>query len=217
MLMEWSSRNDNNDLEAILEADAIPKVPSQTKKFIDGFKGKQTGPVYIKMCIATSFIPPDFLLYCKSWMQDNESSIIKCPIQAEKAEEIGWLSYTSQFSDVQYISTQLQLASGHEVGLRLSAIANKAESKLDWKKKSRGFIVVVPTEKALMAKKLFTNLFKSRKEFNYENPRPIIDMFHTLSFLPMEQDIAKMPNCKANYSICLQRHQVFEPVLRHQL
>ena len=208
MIMEWSSQNDNNELQAILDPAVIPSAPSETKKFVYGFKGKQTGPVYVKLRIATTFSHQDFTLNCKSWMQENECSITRCPIQAENAEEIGWLSYSSQFNDKDYIAAQLELAAGHEVGLRLAAIANKAESKLDWKKKSRGLIVVVPTEKAVATKKLFTNLFKSRKETNYENPNPILDLFHTFSFLPLEHELTKMPNCKANYAICLHRHQI---------
>ena len=214
MIMEWSSNNDTNELQAILAPDAIPSAPSETKKFIQGFKGKQTGPVYVKLRIATTFSHQDFTLNCKSWMQEHDCSVTKCPIQAENAEEIGWLSYSSQFSDKDYISAQLELVAGHEVGLRLAAIANKSESKIEWKKKSRGLIVVVPMENATVTKKLFTNLFKSRKEQNYENPNPILDLFHTFSFLPLEHELTKMPNCKANYAICLHRHQVHYKSIR---
>lgn len=139
---------------------------------------------------------------------------MKCPIQDENAEEIGWLAYSSQFSDKNYIAKTLESALGFEVGVWLASIANKVEYKLDWKKKSKGLIAVVPAEKASIAKKRLNNLFRARKEHNYENPNPVLDIFHQLVFLPLESELLKMPNCRTNYAVCLQRHQVHDKSIK---
>ena len=134
---------------------------------------------------------------------------MQCPIQAENSSDIGWLAYTSQFSDKDYITKQLEKAVGHEMGVRLAAIANRSEQKLEWRKKTRALIVVAPTETAQTAKDLLSKFFHERKRMNQNNENPVLDVFHTLAFLPLEQDISKMPNCGTNYAICLQRHQIY--------
>ena len=148
------------------------------------------------------------MVNCKTWLNDNNCTMMRCPIQAENAEEIGWLAYSSQYSSKEDIAKKLEEVAGFEVGVRLASIATKAEHKLDWKKKTRGLIVVVPAEKASIAKKKFNNVFRARKEHNYENPNPVLDLFHQFSFLPLESEIAKLPNCKTNYAVCLRRHQI---------
>ena len=210
MILEWSAKNDDDGVEAILTSQGIPNAPSEIKTFFEGFKGKKSGPVYIKVRISTKFNPEDFQTNMKTWLKENECTLMKCPIQAENAEEIGWLAYTSQYSDKKYIGDQLEKMLGFEVGVRLASIAPKAEYNLDWKKKSRGLIVVVPSNKASSAKKRLNMLFQARKEHNYDNPNPVLDIFHQLTFLPLESEIAKMPNCKTNYAVCLHRHQVHD-------
>ena len=55
MVIEWSSKNDDAGVEAILRPDSLPSAPSDTQKFFEGFKGKDEGHVYIRFQIITKF------------------------------------------------------------------------------------------------------------------------------------------------------------------
>ena len=78
-------------------------------------------------------------------------------------------------------------------------------------------IVVVPLENEHDAKNKMTEIFRSKKEDNHNNYNDEgVEIFHTLSFLPLETDIARMPNCAKNFGICLQRHQVHHKSIRGQ-
>ena len=142
---------------------------------------------------------------------------MRCPVQTEEASDIGFLSYTSQYNDKEYIAKQLSKVCGYEIGVRLAAVTNKVEHTLDWKKKTRGLIVVAPSKKAEQAKDKLTTVFMARKAVFQNTISKQYDMFHTFSFLPLEQDVVKMPNCAKNFNICLQRHQVHYKSIRVRL
>ena len=55
MVLEWSSKNDDSGVEAIIRPDSLPSAPSDSKKFFEGFKGKDKGPVYLRFQIITKF------------------------------------------------------------------------------------------------------------------------------------------------------------------
>ena len=208
MVIEWSSKNDDSGVEAIIRPDAIPSAPSDTQKFFAGFKGKDEGPVYLRFRIITKFKAEDFLVNCKSWMKSNKCSLIKCAVQTEEAQDIGWLTYTSQFSDQNYIAKQLSIVVGHEIGLKLGGIAPMAEADLNWKTRTRALIVVAPREKALTAKNILLAKFREQKNV-LTGTTQANEIFQLSALLPLEQDMAKLPNCKTNFGILLRRHQIY--------
>ena len=208
MIIEWSSKADESQVEGIILPEALPKATSELQTFFDGFKGKDNGAVYLRIRIISRFPSDEFLVNCESWLKSNKCSLMRCPIQTEEATDIGFLAYTSQYNDKEHISKQLTKVCGHEIGVRLAAVANRAENGLDWRKKTKGLIVVAPTELAESAKNKLTTVFMARKAVFQSSTNNSFNIFHTLSFLPLEQDVAKMPNCSKNFQICLQRHQV---------
>ena len=74
MILEWSARNDNDGVDALLNPEGIPTALSEIKTFFKGFKGKKSGPVYIKFRATTKFSHDDFLVNAKSWVNDNDCS-----------------------------------------------------------------------------------------------------------------------------------------------
>ena len=171
----------------------------------------------MRVRVITKFDHRAFLINCQSWLKSNKHSLMKCPVQTEESADIGWLGYSSIYSDKEFIAKTLSRAVGYEVGVRLGAIANKAESKVEWRKKTRGLIVVVPLENEHDTRNKMTELFRKKKENNHNNQNNEgVEIFHILSFLPLETDIARMPNCAKNFGICLQRHQVHHKSIRGQ-
>ena len=208
MVIEWSSKNDDAGVEAILRPDSLPSAPSDTQKFFEGFKGKDEGPVYIRFRIITKFQAEEFKVNCKSWMKTNNCSLIKCPVQTEEAQDIGWLSYTSQFSDQDYIALQLSKVVGHEIGLKLAGIAPMAEADINWKTRTRALIGVTPREKALTAKNILIAKFREQKNI-LTGPPQANEIFQLSALLSLERDMAKLPNCKTNFGLLLRRHQIY--------
>ena len=141
-------------------------------------------------------------------MKLNNCSIIKCPVQTEEAEDIGWLSYTSQYSDQEYIALQLEKVVGHEIGLKLAGITPMAESSLNWKVRTRALIVVSPRERALTAKNILLAKFREQKNI-LTGPPQANEIFKLSGLLPLEQNMAKLPNCKTNFGLLLRRHQIY--------
>ena len=214
MIIEWSSKDDESQVEGIILPEALPTATSELQTFFDGFKGKDTGAVYLRIRVISKFPPREFAVNCDSWLKSNKCSLMKCPIQTEESTDIGFLGYTSQYNDKDYIAKQLSKICEHEIGVRLAAVANRAEHDLDWKKKTKGLIVVAPSELAESAKNKLTTVFMARKAVFQSSTNNPYNIFHTLSFLPLEQDVAKMPNCTKNFTICLQRHQVHYKSIR---
>ena len=135
-IIEWSAKNDSSGIEGIVLPDALPTTTSELIKFFSGFKGKDQGAVYLRVRIITKFDHKAFLMNCQSWLKSNKHSLMRCPVQTEESVDIGWLGYSSIYSDKEFIARTLSKAVGYEVGVRLGAIANKAESKMEWRKKT---------------------------------------------------------------------------------
>ena len=87
-----------SEVQAILRPDALPTAASELSVFYDGFKGKDQGPVYLRLRVITKFENADFIFNCNSWMKSNKCSIMKCPVQTENATDIRWLPYTTHYS-----------------------------------------------------------------------------------------------------------------------
>ena len=207
MVLEWADQ-DNGNTEGIFLPDSLPTAESELVKFFKGFKGKDQGPVYILLRIVTRFSDEDFHTNCQSWLKANQSTLLRCPVQTEESTDIAWLGYTSQYNNKKYIAQQLSKAVGHEIGLKLGAVANQAEHNIEWKKKTKGLIIVAPSEHVVTARNKLQAIFQEKKAKFQDAIAKKYDIFQSLMFLPLENDIARMPNCKKNFSICLQRHQV---------
>ena len=54
-----------------------------------------------------------------------------CVVQMEDSTDIGFLAYTSHYSDKEFIAKELSKIAGHEIGVRLAAVANRAEHNLE--------------------------------------------------------------------------------------
>lgn len=141
VVIEWKSINDDSGVEEIILQTALPTAPTELQKFFEGFKGKDTGEVYLRLRIISKFQHNEYLANCESWLKSNKSLLMRYLLQSEEASNIGFLGCTLQYNNKDHIARQLSKVCGHEIEVRLAVVANQAKHNLDWKKKTRGLIV----------------------------------------------------------------------------
>ena len=50
MFIDWSTKNDDSEVVAILNPNSLSTAPSELGKYVEGFKRKDNGPVYLQQC-----------------------------------------------------------------------------------------------------------------------------------------------------------------------
>jgi hypothetical protein len=93
--------------------------------------------------------------------------IYRCIIQEEHSTPIGWLFYSSQFTNTQHLSKYLQRETGFEWGFKLGSITKLDEKEdrkaVSWKNRLKAMIVYVPTRKSEVAITKISLLLQAKK------------------------------------------------------
>jgi hypothetical protein len=145
----------------------IPNTNAGVSQFFDGIRLKRDqGRQYIR-----------FRLHSKNekkmeaelheWARLSNHSFYRCIIQEEHSTPIGWLLYSSQYTNTQHLSSYLQRETGFEWGFKLGSITKSDEKEdgkpVTWKNRLKAMIVHVPTHKAEVAITKISLLLQAKK------------------------------------------------------
>ena len=148
-----------------MNKDEFPQDPGIVAQYFQGYRHnlKTDRRVYLRVSIQTPNSQTKLFSQLSSWMNIYGYSISKCIIQSETSTCIGWLVYSSQYTDTEPIKRNLIYASKFEWGFKMIAVTKSDEHK-QWLKRARAVGVYVPTPMKDIAVTMIGEFFEAKGE-----------------------------------------------------
>ena len=155
-----------------MDANSFPKDIVEMRSYFEGINlRKKSGRVYLRFRFHAN-PQEETYLKLKHWSDTSGYRLTKCIVQAESSVSIGWILYSSDYTEIDFITKQLKEAVGVEVGLKMTAITttdewqdDKKQKRTEWRDRIKALVVHVATEHAQMASSHIAVLFEPRTIF----------------------------------------------------
>lgn len=112
----------------------------------------------------------------KDWARAIGYAFSKCIVQAENLANIGWIVYSTQFTDIEYMKKYLQDQTrvlyprvNVDWGFKITAVTKtdilkdgKNDTKTEWKDRRKALSVYVQAEKANIATTIISKIFETK-------------------------------------------------------
>jgi hypothetical protein len=196
-----------------LPSDNFPQDVVEMARFFKGFRRniKPGKRVYISLAIHTPANALDLERQLENWAQLHSFTFRRTIIQSESATCIGWLAYSSYYTDTDAIKNYLMQNSNFEWGFRIQAVT-KADSDKKWNERTRALAVYVPTSKTQVAISLISLCMEAEKDANDRQ----LHLFDKYLFVRPEYAM-KSRNNSIIFKSIIRRHNVHTKCLRAQL
>ena len=204
-LLPWHVDDRNEKLGVAKgKEDDIPKTASSLSKYFFNLQTGKIGRKYIKIRITSSQFEKVEEAIGK-WARAESYSFNKCVVQAEKECMIGWLVYSSQYTDTDHLGRILKSKTNHEWGFRLGAVTDRdiyvdgveGGKKTEWKHRTKAIFVHVPLEYQLTATQFIGEWLEPRKIFV---PSMVPSFKDRLLFTLPEKEMASTPEEAMKYA-----------------
>jgi hypothetical protein len=172
-IISWKDDKTYNVLEG--GPDELPKTASGLAQFFHGMRLKREhGRQYIRFRLHASRNPNRLEGQLAQWASMAGHAFYRCVIQAEHSTAIGWLLYSSQFTNTYHLSQHLQRETGFEWGFKLGSITKSDETNegkpVQWKDRQKALIVHVPTQKSEVAITKISSILKAKSVVDDNTP-----------------------------------------------
>ena len=172
------------------EESKMTKTAAILNTYFSGLQPNKIGRKWVKLRLHAS----NFSLVEKTlqkWARSEQFSFSRCIVQAEKECVIGWLVYSSQFTNTDHLGKLFKKKTQHEWGFRLGAITEsdvykdeKKKEKTLWKDRKKAIFVHVPLENNLTATQFIGELLEPP---NFFSPNRVPQVTDRLLFTPPEK------------------------------
>ena len=145
-----------------MDDDQFPTEPAEIATFFQGFRAnlKADKRVYLRVALHTPESESKLYALLHSYMQLYGYSFNKCIIQAESSTCIGWLNYSSQYTDTELLKSILIKRSGFEWGFRLISVTQEDHEEA-WMKRLKAVGIYVPSPVRDIALSIIGEMFDS--------------------------------------------------------
>ena len=204
------------------DLDNFPSDPVDIATFFEGFNPRRkSGRIYIRFQFYSTNQQRAFS-QLEMWSSLHGYGLKQCIIQAESSSNIGWLVYSSQFTDIDHLKQYMEKKTNFEWGFKLGAITqsdaledNDKQKRTEWKNRKKAISVHVPTAKKNIAStkiaEVFEPLSSHEKLFN-----KIPSFTHRFLFTPSENSMPDADSAKA-YKKLVSRHHTHFTMLKASL
>ena len=136
-----------------LNAEQFPTQIAQIAQYFNGFRSnvKPDKRIYLRVGIHTPDSQSHLQSFLRSWMELYGYTFNKCIIQAENAAFIGWLCYSTSYTDQEVFRSRLVEHSNFEWGFKLVAVTTSDQDQ-PWLKRLKAVGIYVPSQMQNMAK-----------------------------------------------------------------
>ena len=136
-----------------LDPKAFPEDIVGIATFWNGFRAslKADKRIYMKVAVHTPNSQENLQANISNWMELHSYSFKKCIIQAKSASYIGWLAYSTPYTDVEVIKENLEDISKFEWGFKQVAVSNTDKDQ-PWLSRLKAVGVYVPSQMEQIAK-----------------------------------------------------------------
>ena len=151
----------------------MPEDPVFLSKYFDGLNLKRkTGRIYLRFRFHSKK-QDQLFADMKNWASANGHNISECVIQTESSTNIGWLVYSSQFTDISFLKKYIWNEIGVEAGFKMGAITTtdiwsdqEQKVKTEWKNRKKALAVHVDSDHANEAVALIAKFFEPKRGIN---------------------------------------------------
>ena len=208
-LISWSVKS-----EFSIMGDEFPQDVAETAIYFSGFRVNMNTQkrIYLRLCIHTPQSNTVLHQKISSWCKLYGYSITKCVVQAENSTCIGWLCYSSQYTDTEPLKLRLMDESNFEWGFRLISVNDKQNS-LPWNKRLKAVGVFVPTE----AKDIALQVIGEELEAELNDPITIPDFTDKFLFIEPQWTTKGNKSREMYYADMLKRHVAHIESLRAEI
>ncbi len=194
----------------------IEKVPHDVlglKTYFQGIRGnmKNDRKAYISFSVHT---PNDSTLLehkMQEWAESFGFSLLPCLIQSSTARYVGWLAYSSYYTEMEDWKKGLQKNTGYEWGLKIVAVTN-ADKDEKWNKRLKAVGLFVPDERADQAQ---AEISKAMARVRRTTNRPCMATDRYL-FVKPEEEMTTLKE-RTTYKHLLSRHRSHSEALEGKL
>ncbi len=208
-LVSWEVKSTFKVLQL---TDELPTATSDITTFFPGYRPQppkpREGPVtrsiyenYVKLRVHHPNITSvDFTENMAIWAKSCDRKFSKSVIQAPNPRYAGWLVYSSNYTDTNYLSNMMKKKTGYEWGFKVVPCTNAdkfidlTEKRRPFKDRVKALHAVVDLSNLATAAKDICEIFAASPENSYVK-NPIINFEDKFLFLEPE---AKMPDYQSN-------------------
>ena len=98
----------------------------------------------------------------QNWAQLYSYTIQRCIVQADSAEYIGWLAYTSYYTNVEKLREVLKEKGKFEWGFKMYQLRSN-ENQIPWNKRLKALGIYVPAKEVEVATRIVSEVFRTDK------------------------------------------------------
>ena len=96
----------------------------------------------------------------QNWAKLYDYSISRCLIQSDNAEFIGWICYSSYYTEIDLLRRILAKSSSFEWGFKMISVTD-TDKHLNWNKRLKALGVYVPSDNANIAINIITKVMEA--------------------------------------------------------
>lgn len=162
VLISWKNEGEFKILK--VNQDDYPTDVVEMAKFFDGYRAnlKSTGKQYFRFCLSSPKFSQTWLeAKMVEWAGLHSYSLYKCIIQAESSRTVGWLAYSTSYTNTEKLKRILEARSNFEWGFRMSAIT-QTDKQVKWKNRLKAMSILVPTKKVELAESILEDVFEKK-------------------------------------------------------
>ena len=187
------------------DLEEFPTKTAELAKYFQGFREnvKADKRVYLRVAIHTPNSQTRLFTELQEWMKLFGYSMNKCIIQSETSTCIGWLVYSSQYTDTESLRQRMMYISQFEWGFKLVAITEEDKSE-SWLKRSKAVGIYVPTP----MKDTAINIIGEHFEASMDTQNNIPDFTDKFLFMEPERTYKGKKSRQLYYKQMVERHRI---------
>ena len=207
-LLKWSDNKEYKTLGDSTEDEDFPTDPATLALYFPGFRPKQTsGRVFTRIRIHTPNNIEKLSEDLKEWAILYGHNLNRCVIQAENSEMVGWLLYSSQYTDIDHMAKFLRSKRDWEWGLKLGPIT-KSDKHLNYKDRAKAMFIYVPKGFEVASASQVSSIFSSKALIP-----ELLGIEERYQFVPPEHKMANTESRKM-YTQYVDRQKVHQQYLK---
>ncbi len=206
-LLAWSK---NSNEPALSKVDDIPSDPATLKKYFFGARSCEEGRVFSQIRLYSKLTSSDLIMNMKAWITKHNARHQHCLVQSEYAINIGWLVYSSNYTDLDHLKKEMEKRTSYEWGFKIGAVTNSDRLQpngkaTEWKDRMKCVTITVSHKYRVQAINKAREIFSSNVDKVHTKPA----FAQQYIFLPPEHELQQMPNCVQNYMVLRARHEIY--------
>ena len=187
-----------------LNMGSFPDETPDIAKYFQGYRDKVRGDrrVYLKFAVHSPRTPFQRIEKdLQEWAKLYDYSVSRCLIQSDNAAFIGWICYSSYYTEIDLLRRILEKSSNFEWGFKMISVTD-TDKHLQWNKRLKALGVYVPSDSANIATNIITKVMEAEP-----SPDCYLEYIEKFLFVPPKSTLNDLDS-KIAYKSFVMRHRM---------